>query len=230
MGSGDFRSNEQSATIAADDSLKIVHTSADGAETVLKEGIDVLEGEVVDVTYMSVDALRAFLDEQLAFADEKGILFSVHLKATMMKVSDPIIFGHAVRAYFADVFDRYGDRAARRRRRSRRRPRLGPAALDDGEIKQAITERIETGPDLAYVNSDKGITGLHVPSDTIIDASMPAMIRSSGQMWNRDGETQDCLAVIPDSSYAAVYERTIEFCKEHGQFDPATMGRSRTSA
>lgn len=224
MGSGDFRSNEQSATIAADDTLKIVHTAVDGSETVLRDGLDVLAGEVVDATYMSVADLRAFLDEQLRVAEENGILFSVHLKATMMKVSDPIIFGHAVRAYFADVFDRYGEEL----RAAGADPDGGLgsvlSAVDDGEIKQAIAERIESGPDLAYVNSDKGITGLHVPSDTIIDASMPAMIRSSGQMWNRDGETQDCLAVIPDSSYAAVYERTIEFCKEHGQFDPATMG------
>ncbi len=224
MTSGDFRSNEQSATIAVDDSLRIVHTAADGSETVLKDGLDVLAGEVVDATYMSVADLRTFLDEQLTVAEENGILFSVHLKATMMKVSDPIIFGHAVRAYFADVFDRYGEQL----RAAGADPDGGLgsilSALDDGEIKQAITERIESGPDLAYVNSDKGITGLHVPSDTIIDASMPAMIRSSGQMWNQDGETQDCLAVIPDSSYAAVYERTIEFCKEHGQFDPATMG------
>jgi isocitrate dehydrogenase len=223
MGSGDFRSNEQSATMATDDLLKIVHTSADGAETVLKE-VEVLAGEVVDATYMSVEALRAFLDEQLKVAEEAGILFSVHLKATMMKVSDPIIFGHAVRTYFADVFDRYGDEL----RAAGADPDGGLgsvlSALDDGEIKQAITERIETGPDLAYVNSHKGITGLHVPSDTIIDASMPAMIRSSGQMWNADDETQDCLAVIPDSSYAAVYDRTIAFVKENGQFDPATMG------
>ena len=224
MESGDFRSNEQSTTIAADGSLKIVHTAADGSETVLKEGVDVLEGEVVDVTYMSVDALRAFLDEQLKAAEEAGILFSVHLKATMMKVSDPIIFGHAVRAYFADVFDRYGDQL----RAAGADPDGGLgsvlSALEDGEVKQAITDRIENGPDLAYVNSNKGITGLHVPSDTIIDASMPAMIRSSGQMWNENDETQDCLAVIPDSSYASVYAKTVEFCKEHGQFDPATMG------
>src|SRR5690606_23062514 len=146
--------------------------TADGAETVLKEGIDVLEGEVVDATYMSVEALRAFLDEQVRFAEENGILFSVHLKATMMKVSDPIIFGHAVRAYFADVFDRYENE----QRAAGADPDGGLgsilSALDDGEIKQAITDRIENGPDLAYVNSDRGITGLHVPSDTIIDASM----------------------------------------------------------
>ena len=224
MGSGDFRANEQSTTIAADGSLRIVHTSGDGSETVLKEGTDVLEGEVVDVSQMSVEALRSFLDEQVKVADREGILFSVHLKATMMKVSDPIIFGHAVRAYFADVFDRYEDEL----REAGADPDAGLGsvlqALDDGEVKRAFTERIENGPDLAYVNSDKGITGLHVPSDTIIDASMPAMIRNSGQMWNRDDETQDCLAVIPDSSYAALYERTIEFCKENGQFDPATMG------
>ncbi len=208
----------------ADGSLKIVHVGDDGSETVLRESVDVLAGEVVDATFMSVDALRAFLDEQVRVADERDILFSVHLKATMMRVSDPIIFGHAVRAYFADVFDRYGEEL----RAAGADPDGGLGAmlqaLDDGEIKQAIAERIETGPDLAYVNSHKGITGLHVPSDTIIDASMPAMIRNSGQMWNRDDETQDCLAVIPDSSYAPVYDRTIEFVKEHGQFDPATMG------
>jgi len=224
MESGDFRSNEQSATMTADDSLKIVHVAADGSETVLKEGLDVLDGEVVDVTYMSVEALRAFLDEQVKVAEEAGILFSVHLKATMMKVSDPIIFGHAVRAYFADVFDAYGDEL----RAAGADPDGGLgsvlSAIGDGEIKQAIEERIESGPALAYVNSNKGITGLHVPSDTIIDASMPAMIRSSGQMWNRDDETQDCLAVIPDHSYAPVYDRTVEFVKQNGQFDPARMG------
>ena len=224
MGAGDFRSNEQSTTIAAEGSLKIVHTAADGSETVLRERVDVLAGEVVDTSFMSVAALRAFLDEQVRAAEEKGILFSVHLKATMMRVSDPIIFGHAVRAYFADVFDRYEEEL--RAAGADPDEGLGSVLADigDGEVKEAFLERIDSGPALAYVNSHRGITGLHVTSDTIIDASMPAMIRNSGQMWNRDGETQDCLAVIPDSSYAALYERTIAFCKENGQFDPATMG------
>ena len=230
MEDGDFRHSEQSVTMPADDELTIEHEAADGTRTVLKDGLAVLEGEIVDAAVMRRAALDAFLAEQIEDARERGVLFSVHLKATMMKVSDPIIFGHAVRTFFEDVFAEHGDALAR----AGADPNHGLASvktalgkLEDSEreaIEAAIERTYETAPKLAMVDSDRGITNLHVPSDVIIDASMPAMIRSSGQMWNADGELQDAKAVIPDSSYAALYAETIEHCREHGAFDPATMG------
>ncbi len=230
MHGGDFFSNEKSTTIEKDGELRIELAASDGTVTVLKQSVPVLAGEVVDGTMMSVKALREFLDEQIADAKEQGVLFSLHMKATMMKVSDPIIFGHAVKAYFKDVFDKHGETLSG----------LGVNANDGlGNLVDAIAKLPEQqrvaieadiesaydeGPALAMVNSDKGITNLHVPSDVIVDASMPAMIRASGQMWNADGKQQDTKAVIPDASYAGVYQETIAFCKEHGAFNPATMG------
>ncbi|WP_224275092.1 NADP-dependent isocitrate dehydrogenase [Nocardioides lacusdianchii] len=228
MGQDDFRSNEQSVVLESDDTLSIVHVGAGGEETVLKEGLAVLEGEVVDATFMSASALDAFLEEQVAKAKADGVLFSAHLKATMMKVSDPIIFGHVVRAYFADVFAQHGEQLAAAGLSAN--DGLGGilAGLDKveggAEIKAAFEKGLAEGPALAMVDSDKGITNLHVPSDVIIDASMPAMIRTSGQMWNADGEQQDTLAVIPDSSYAGIYQATIDDCRTHGALDPSTMG------
>src|SRR5690349_8379704 len=228
MGHDDFRSNEQSVVLDSDDTLSIVHVGVGGEETVLKEGLEVLEGEVVDGTFMSAAALDEFLEEQVAKAKADGVLFSAHLKATMMKVSDPIIFGHVVRAYFRDVFAKYGEQLAAAGLSAN--DGLGGilSGLDqvDGgaEIKAAFEAALSDGPALAMVDSDKGITNLHVPSDVIIDASMPAMIRTSGQMWNSAGEQQDTLAVIPDSSYAGVYQAAIDDCKAHGALDPSTMG------
>ena len=231
MGHGDFRSNESSVTMAADDVLRIELVADDRAE-VLHPGVAVTAGEVVDATFMSVRALQAFLAEQVADAEASDVLFSLHMKATMMKVSDPIIFGHGVKAFFAGVFDRFGDVLTA----AGANPNDGwgdvLAAIDslDGDTRAEVEEppspsRLrQSGPDLAMVNSDKGITNLHVPSDIIIDASMPAMIRTSGQMWNADGEQQDAKAVIPDSSYAGLYQATIDFCKANGAFDPTTMG------
>ncbi|MDH3300588.1 MAG: NADP-dependent isocitrate dehydrogenase [Acidimicrobiia bacterium] len=229
MGDDDFRSNEKSVTMADDDVLRIELVAGDGVE-VLHPGVAVEAGEVVDGTFMSVSALKAFLAEQVVDAKALGVLFSLHLKATMMKVSDPIIFGHGVKAFFADVFDRFGDELAA----AGANPNDGwgdvLAALDNldadtrADIEAAIAGAYADGPDLAMVNSDKGITNLHVPSDIIIDASMPAMIRTSGQMWNAAGEQQDAKAVIPDSSYAGLYQATIDFCKANGAFDPTTMG------
>ncbi|WP_026451896.1 NADP-dependent isocitrate dehydrogenase [Aequorivita capsosiphonis] len=230
MDHGDFFHNEKSLTLAADDTLSIVLVEKDGAKTVLKENLKVLKGEIIDATVMSKKALVSFLEEQLKDAKDKKVLFSVHMKATMMKVSDPIIFGYAVKVYFEDLFKKYADTFEN----------LGVNAnngLGDlenklselseekrNEIISDIQDIIDKNPDLAMVNSDKGITNLHVPSDVIIDASMPAMIRNSGQMWGPDGKSHDTKAVIPDSSYAGVYETTIEFCKKHGAFDPTTMG------
>jgi isocitrate dehydrogenase len=230
MSDGDFRHSERSVTMAEAGELRIEHVAADGTVTVLKQAVPVLAGEVVDAAVMRADALRAFLAEQVADAKAKGVLFSVHLKATMMKVSDPVLFGHAVQTYFADVFAQYGDDLAS----------VG-ADPDDGlasiltaleklpaekreSIEKAITATYESGPGIAMVDSDRGITNLHVPSDVIVDASMPAAIRSSGKMWNAKGELQDTKYVIPDSSYAALYAETVAFCKEHGAFDPTTMG------
>ncbi|WP_448853890.1 NADP-dependent isocitrate dehydrogenase [Corynebacterium frankenforstense] len=228
MDADDFRHNEKSVIVDKAQTLKIVHTAADGTETVLKDDLKVEDGEVVDATFMSAEALDAFLAEQVARAKADGVLFSAHLKATMMKVSDPVIFGHVVRAYFKDVFDAYGDKlmAAGLNGESGLAAILsGLDELDGGEeIKAAFDKALAEGPDLAMVNSHKGITNLHVPSDVIIDASMPAMIRTSGQMWNKNDETQDTLAVIPDSSYAGVYQTVIDDCKENGAFDPTTMG------
>jgi isocitrate dehydrogenase len=212
MGDGDFRHSEKSVTMERDDTLRI---ELDG--TVLKDGLKVLEGEIVDAAVMRRRALDAFLEEQVADAKAQGVLFSLHMKATMMKVSDPIIFGHGVRAYFKDVFAEHD--------LGNPNNGLGSILNDaDDDAKAAIEQALRDGPPLAMVDSDRGITNLHVPSDVIIDASMPAMIRSSGQMWNAAGEQQDTKAVIPDSSYAALYAETIAFCREHGAFDPATMG------
>ncbi len=230
MGEHDFRANEQSLTVDTAGSVRIEHVGADGAVTELKRSIPLLAGEVIDSTVMDVAALRTFLAEQIADAKANDVLFSLHLKATMMKVSDPIIFGHAVETYFADVFAKYGDVIAA----AGGDPRNGWASVlaavatlpDDqrAEIEAAIAAAYDNGPDVAMVDSDRGITNLHVPSDVIVDASMPAMIRTSGQMWNKDGEQQDTKAVIPDSSYAGVYQAVIEDCKAHGAFDPSTMG------
>jgi isocitrate dehydrogenase len=229
MSSGDFRCNERSLTIAQADNLTIELIGRDVHARKLKE-VAVQAGEIVDAAVMSVAALKKFLTEQIADAKRQGVLFSVHLKATMMKISDPIIFGHVVRAYFADVFERWSpelDEAGIN-------PNNGLASLISGleklpadkrtAIKHDVQKCLDLGPALAMVNSDQGITNLHVPSDVIVDASMPAMIRSSGQMWNAAGKQQDTKAVIPDSSYAGIYVATIEDCKKNGAFDPATMG------
>ncbi|NHA66680.1 NADP-dependent isocitrate dehydrogenase [Phycicoccus flavus] len=228
MGADDFRTNEQSVVLDAPGTLTVRHVAADGTETVLKNGLTVQEGEVVDATVMHVAALEAFLREQIAAAKAEDVLFSVHLKATMMKVSDPIVFGHVVRAFFPDVFARHGEELAA----AGLSPNNGLGGILDGldalengaEIRAAVEQGLADGPRLAMVNSDKGITNLHVPSDVIIDASMPAMIRTSGHMWGPDGEEHDTLAVIPDSSYAGVYQAVVEDCQEHGAFDPTTMG------
>ena len=230
MGADDFCSNEKSITVQDPTEYSIVFVDDDGDLSVLKESAPLLSGEVIDATLMKKDALLNFLSEQIISAKDKGILFSLHMKATMMKVSDPIVFGHCVRVFFKNLIENFGTE-------------LDEIGVDFnngfgdliGKIEQLSPEKksliedcisacYENGPDLAMVNSDKGITNLHVPSDVIIDASMPAMIRESGKMWNSDGETQDTLAVIPDSSYASVYQTTINFCKENGAFDPTTMG------
>ncbi|WP_406831965.1 NADP-dependent isocitrate dehydrogenase [Pedococcus sp. KACC 23699] len=229
MGADDFRSNEQSVVLPAADTLT-VQLVTDAGTTVLKDGLKVLEGEVVDATVLRAAALDAFLTEQIARAKADGVLFSVHLKATMMKVSDPIIFGHVVRAFLPEVFSRYGAEltAAGLSANNGLGSILdGLDALPEGtrdEVRAAIEQGIADGPKLAMVNSDKGITNLHVPSDVIVDASMPAMIRTSGHMWGPDGEEADTLAVIPDSSYAGVYQAVIDDCREHGAYDPTTMG------
>ena len=230
MGADDFRANEQSVTLPAADVLTIEFTGEDGKTTVLKEGLKVLKGEVVDGTFMSAKALDAFLAEQVKRAKEEGILFSAHLKATMMKVSDPVIFGHVVKAYFSELFEKYGEQLAAAGLSANN----GLAAIEGGldkldaetaeGVRAAIAAAYENGPDVAMVNSAKGITNLHVPSDVIVDASMPAMIRTSGRMWNKDDQTQDTLAVIPDSSYAGVYQAVIDDCKANGAYDPTTMG------
>jgi isocitrate dehydrogenase len=233
MDDGDFRTTEQSVTVAEDGVIRIEHVDADGNVTVLKPDFPVLAGEVVDAAVMEREALDEFFADQLGAASRDGILFSVHLKATMMKVSDPIIFGHAVRTYFADLFASHADALA-----------AAGLSADDGigallsgldrlpedertAVAAAVEAALETNPthpSLAMVDSDRGVTKLHVPSDVIIDASMPAAIRASGQMWNRDGDQQDTLFVIPDHSYAALYAETVDDCRRNGAFDPATMG------
>ncbi|MGO1768684.1 MAG: NADP-dependent isocitrate dehydrogenase [Microbacterium sp.] len=228
MSRDDFFSNEQSYVSPTDDTLRIEHVAADGTITVLKESLSVLAGEVVDGTFMSAAALDAFLADAVAQAKADGVLFSAHLKATMMKVSDPILFGHVVEAYFAPVFEKHG--AALRAAGLRARDGLGTiyAGLADveggAEIRAAFDAQLAAGPALAMVNSDKGITNLHVPSDVIVDASMPAMIRGGGKMWGPDGQEAETLAVIPDSSYAGVYQAVIDDCKANGALDPTTMG------
>ncbi len=230
MTAGDFAHNETSVTLDAATDVSITHTDANGATIILKEGLSLLKGEIIDATKMSKKALLSFFEKEIADAKAQGILFSLHMKATMMKVSDPIIFGHAVKVFFKDVFAKHGETLEA----------LG-VNVNSGfgnllekiqELPEAQRKTIEAdietayqnGPDLAMVNSDKGITNLHVPSDVIIDASMPAMIRTSGKMWNTKGELQAAKAVIPDSSYSGIYTATINFCKKHGAFDPTTMG------
>ncbi len=228
MDADDFRANEKSVVLESDDALTIQLVGADGSTTVLKESFPVLAGEVVDGTVMRAAALDAFLTAQIERARSEGVLFSVHLKATMMKVSDPVIFGHVVKAFLPDVFAQYGaDLAAAGLSASNGLGSIiaGLDKLPSGdEIKAAIDAGIAAGPPLAMVDSDKGITNLHVPSDVIVDASMPAMIRTSGHMWGPDGAEADTLAVIPDSSYAGVYQTVIDDCRANGAYDPTTMG------
>jgi isocitrate dehydrogenase len=230
MAAEDFRANEKSVVIEADDNVKIQFVKEDGTVKVLKRPFPVLAGEVVDGTVKRAAALDEFLAAQIARAKEEGVLFSAHLKATMMKVSDPIIFGHVVKAYFSELFDTYGDQLAA----AGLSPNNGLASILGGleelpedvreGVQAAIKKGLAEGPALAMVDSDKGITNLHVPSDIIVDASMPAMIRSSGHMWGPDGKEADTLAVLPDSSYASIYQVVIDDCRAHGAFDPTTMG------
>ncbi|MCT1551223.1 MULTISPECIES: NADP-dependent isocitrate dehydrogenase [Brevibacterium] len=230
MSADDFRANEQSVVMDADDTLSIVLVPESGDEVVLKDSLPVLAGEVVDATKMNVAALDEFLRAQIQRAKDEGILFSVHLKATMMKVSDPILFGHVIEAFFPEVFAEYGDALAE----AGLTPDNGLAAILAGldelpaEVAEGVRAGIEKGlaegPALAMVNSAKGITNLHVPSDVIVDASMPAMIRVGGKMWDKDDQTQDTLAVIPDSSYAGIYQTVIDDCRANGAYDPTTMG------
>ncbi|GAA1983857.1 NADP-dependent isocitrate dehydrogenase [Microbacterium pumilum] len=228
MGHDDFKSNEKSWVSPGDDVLTIQHVAEDGTATTLKAGLKVLPGEIVDATFLSAAALDAFLADTLAVAKADDVLYSVHLKATMMKVSDPIIFGHVVKVYFADVFDRYGDKIAE----AGLTPNdglgailAGLASVDGGAaIADAITADLARGPRLSYTNSDKGLTNLHVPSDVIVDASMPALIRNGGRLWGIDGGEDDTLAVIPDSSYATVFQTVIDDVNAHGPLDPATIG------
>ncbi|GAB1339016.1 NADP-dependent isocitrate dehydrogenase [Streptomyces sp. E-15] len=228
MGENDFRSTEKSVVISEAGTLKIELVGEDGTTTVLKDSVPVLEGEVVDASVLHVAELNTFLAAQIARAKEEGVLFSVHLKATMMKVSDPIIFGHVVRAFFPKTFAKYGEtlKAAGLTPNDGLGGILkGLESLPEGaEIKASFDAEIADGPALAMVDSDKGITNLHVPSDVIIDASMPAMIRTSGHMWGADGQEHDALAVIPDSSYAGVYQAVIDDCRANGAYDPSTMG------
>ena len=230
MASGDFFANEQSVTIPAATTARIEFVGADGATTVLKDGLKLSAGEILDGTFMSRKALVAFLESTIADAKAKGVLWSLHMKATMMKVSDPIIFGHAVKAFFKPVFEKHGAALAK----------VGVdvnngfgdlvakiASLPEAEraaIEADIKAALANGPAIAMVDSDKGITNLHVPSDVIVDASMPAMIREGGKMWNAAGKTQDAMAVIPDRSYAGVYQAVVDFCRTNGAFDPKTMG------
>ena len=228
MDAGDFRHNEKSVIMPSEDTLTIKLVKADGGEEVLKDGLKVEKGEVIDGTYMSARALDEFLLDAVKRAKDEGVLFSAHLKATMMKVSDPIIFGHVVRAYFKDVYDKYGEEllaAGLDGENGLGAIYEGLSELENGEeIRAAFDKALQDGPALAQVNSAKGITNLHVPSDVIIDASMPAMIRTSGHMWNADDQEQDTLAVIPDSSYAGVYQTVIDDCRANGAYDPTTMG------
>ncbi|MFF8581115.1 NADP-dependent isocitrate dehydrogenase [Streptomyces albidoflavus] len=228
MGVDDFRSTEKSAVVAEDGTLRIELVGDDGSTTVLRESVPVLAGEVVDASVLRVAALREFLTAQIAKAKAEGVLFSVHLKATMMKVSDPIIFGHVVRAFFPKTFAQYGPALAA----AGLSPNDGLGGIYKGleglaegaEIKASFDAELAEGPALAMVDSDRGISNLHVPSDVIVDASMPAMIRTSGHMWGPDGEEADTLAVLPDSSYAGVYQAVIEDCRANGAYDPSTMG------
>ena len=230
MDSGDFFGTEKSYTLSSNDKVNIVFTNNNGVQTILKEGLSLLEGEVIDTAVMSMNSLETFFEKEIQEAKDENLLFSLHMKATMMKVSDPIIFGKCVEVFYKEVFEKYGDK-------------LEEVGVDVNngsgnlfsklkelpeDLRNEIYDQIKAvnlnRPDLAMVDSDKGITNLHVPSDIIIDASMPAMVRSSGQMWNKNGELQDTKAVIPDRSYSGIYKATIDFCKKNGAFDPTTMG------
>ena len=230
MSAGDFRNNEQSTTLSAATTARIEHVASDGTVTVLKDKVALQAGEILDGTVMRRDELVAFLDAQVEDARATGVLFSLHMKATMMKVSDPIIFGHAVRAYFKDLFNKHGatfDKLGVDTKNGFGDVVAKIATLPEAEratIEADIAATYTKGPSIAMVDSDRGITNLHVPSDVIVDASMPAMIRTSGQMWNAAGKLQDTKCVIPDSSYAGVYAAVFDDCKAHGAFDPATMG------
>lgn len=230
MQSGDFFHNEQSVTVPEATTVRIVHTDKSGKTTELRKPLPLKAGEIIDATVLSKKALVQFLQEQVKDAKEQGVLFSLHMKATMMKVSDPIIFGHAVKVFFAPVFEQYGEQLAAAGVNVNNGFGNLLANLDKLDaatragVEKAIAETYAKNPDLAMVDSDKGITNLHVPSDVIVDASMPAMIRNSGRMWDKNGQARDTKAVIPDSSYAGIYRATINFCKEHGAFDPTTMG------
>ena len=230
MTNDDFAHNEKSVTVLEDGNFRIEHVNEDMEVTVLKSRTPVQEGDILDGTFMSVKALRSFLREQIQAAKEQNVLFSIHMKATMMKVSDPIIFGHAVEVFFNEVFQDHSVLLDK----INFNPNNGLGDLynnlnklsssEQENLQEALEKALEHGPEVAMVDSDNGITNLHVPSDVIIDASMPAMIRTSGKMWDKNGETQDTLAVIPDSSYASVYHEVIKDCKRHGAFNPSTMG------
>ena len=230
MAEGDFAHNEKSVTVSNATDVRIVHTDSENITTVLKSKIPILDGEIIDATVMNLNALKSFLIAEIKDAKDKGVLLSLHMKATMMKVSDPIIFGHAVKLFFFDVFEKHKvifDEIGINTNNGYGNVLEKVAGLETKkrqEIEADFKAAIVNGPDLAMVNSDKGITNLHVPSHVIIDASMPAMIRASGQMWNAKGEAQDTKAIIPDSSYAGIYTATIDFCKQNGAFDPTTMG------
>jgi len=230
MDAGDFKSNEKSVTVNKATSINIVLNSNDGSQKVLKGNLNLLAGEIIDATVMNKSALIDFLKKSFAKAKEEGVLLSLHLKATMMKVSDPIIFGMAVEVFFQDVFAKHGDllKSIDVNPNDGLDTLLSKIDALEGSDKElllaAIENAINDGADLAMVNSDKGITNLHVPSDVIIDASMPAMIRNGGKMWDKEGKERDTIAVIPDSSYASIYQATIEYCKENGALDPSTMG------
>ncbi len=230
MTKNDFRSNEKSVTLEAATTAKIEFIANSGEVTILKEAVPLQAGEIIDATHMDKNALVSFLEQEIADSKAKGVLFSLHMKATMMKVSDPIIFGHCVKVFFKDLLAKHADVITQldvdfNNGLGDLTSKLDSLPADKkAEIEADLQAAYDNGPDLAMVDSDKGITNLHVPSDVIIDASMPAMIRTSGQMWNKAGKQQDTKAVIPDSSYASVYQATIDFCKEHGAFDPTTMG------
>ncbi len=230
MSFGDFAHNEKSVTVAQPTQVNIVHVDSKGSSTVLKSSLPLLSGEIIDSTVMEKQALIDFLKKAIDTAKNQNIMLSIHLKATMMKISDPIIFGHAVKIFFSSVFDQFSKELNEAGANPRNGLESMLKAIDklSPEVKKpiltAISDAMAEGPELAMVNSEVGITNLHVPSDVIIDASMPAMIRNSGKMWDKNGKPQDTLAVIPDSSYAGIYQATIDFCKTHGAFDPASMG------
>ncbi len=230
MQGGDFFANEQSKTVDQATTVSFVFTDTSGNKTELRKPLALKAGEIIDATFMSKKALVSFLEAQIKDAKAQGVLFSLHMKATMMKVSDPIIFGHAVKSFFKPVFDKYGEELDKIGVNVNngfgdllaKLDKLEPAVKSD--IEALIAKTYADNPDVAMVDSDKGITNLHVPSDVIIDASIPAMVRASGQMWNKDGDQQDTKIIIPDSTYAPLYDAVVKFCKEHGAFDPTTMG------